>query len=227
VNLLGPPESARARLDAAAAAVEAEWKPIAEKIAKDWEARRREKEAGAALARADGRLAALGANYDPAAAAEARAALAEAAEKGADEKSRSAARDRLTRLDALEAIEKERKAAAELRARHDETTRKAAAEVERKAEEIRKAQEAAAPRPDIRRRFDAIGWVVRATAPPGIPIYRLEKGGVFLYAVSCPSGRYALESYVGKEVGLRGKILDNEGRVPKGIQIERLEVLSN
>ncbi|MGH7151211.1 MAG: hypothetical protein ACREIU_10950, partial [Planctomycetota bacterium] len=111
--------------------------------------------------------------------------------------------------------------------RQAEAQRRAAEEITRRAEQGRAAIEAGAPPPDIRKRFEAIGWVERVAAAPAVPEFRLAKGGIASYVLTCPSGRYDLVSFLGKEVGIKGKVLENEGRVPRMLVVERLEILSN
>ena len=82
-------------------------------------------------------------------------------------------------------------------------------------------------RKDIRKRFEAIGWVERAAGAPAVPEFRLAKGGIASFVLTCPSGRYDLVAFLGKEVGIKGKVLENEGRVPRMLVVERLEILSN
>jgi hypothetical protein len=227
VTLLGPPEGQRARIEAAAAAVENEWKPVAERMAKDLESQKNEKAASDALAKGDRLLTGLAANWNPATAADARAAFQEAAAKSGEAATKTAVKERIDKLEALEKLEREQAAARELAEKHAETSRKAAADMERKAEELRLAKDASGPRPNIARRFAAIGWIQRQNAAPISPLYRLEKGGIDLFQLACPSGRYDLDSFLGKEIGIQGKILENEGRVPKTLVIERIEILSN
>ncbi|HET6201835.1 MAG TPA: hypothetical protein VFI25_03405 [Planctomycetota bacterium] len=227
VKLLGSPEGHRARIEAAAAAVEAEWKPLADRLAKEQESREKEKEAAEVLAKGDRVLTGLAAKWSPEGAGEARAAFEEVAKRTGEDSVKAAVKDRLSRLEALEALEREKEAARLLREKQAEAERRAAEEISRKADDLRRAAEASSPPPDIRRRFESIGWIQRASAAPASPEFRLEKGGIVYFALSCPSGRYDLGSFQGKEVGIKGKILENEGRVPKMLVIERLEVLSN
>src|SRR5262245_26814261 len=227
LKILGPPEGLRARLDAAAAAAETEWKSIAERLGKERQTREQEKAASDVLSKGDRILTGLAAKWSPEGAAEARAAFEEAAKKSDVEGTKTAVKDRLTRLEALEALEREKEEARKLAQRQEELQRRQADEITRRAEQGRAAIDAGAPPPDIRKRFEAIGWVERTAAAPAVPEFRLAKGGIASYVLTCPSGRYDLVSFLGKEVGIKGKVLENEGRVPRMLVVERLEILSN
>ena len=227
LKLLGPPEGHRARLDAAAAAAETEWKSIADRLAKERVTREQEKEASEVLAKGDRILTGLAAKWSPEGAGQARAAFEEASKKSDLDATKTAVKDRLTRLEALEALEREKEEARKLAEKQEELQRRASEEITRRAEQGRAAIEAGAPPPDIRKRFEAIGWVERSAGAPAVPEFRLAKGGIASYVLTCPSGRYDLAGFLGKEVGIKGKVLENEGRVPRMLVVERLEILSN
>jgi hypothetical protein len=81
-------------------------------------------------------------------------------------------------------------------------------------------------------RFTLRGRLERFQGPDGSRVYRLRRGANASADLTCPSGRYDLELFVGCELGLIGsKESDNAaelaaGDVPFALVVERLEVLS-
>ncbi len=53
-------------------------------------------------------------------------------------------------------------------------------------------------------KFDAMGWLHRERGLGRSTIYTLQRGGRVLMKLECPSGRYNLRSFVGKEIGVTG-----------------------
>jgi hypothetical protein len=237
----GPVDAARSRIEEAAAKVEEEWRaalahgaepaepaPSGETTpSTSGEPQAQGSDPGQALRRADEGYRALQSAWDPEKAKAVRQDLEIALKAATEEDARQSIQARLDRLDLLDAIEKARIDAEELLARQRQLEKDAAESVLRKAEEIARANEAVLGGKDIRRQFDAYGWVVRTNAPPGRPVYRLDRGGLYLYEIESSNGRYDLAAYVGREVGVRGRVLQEPGMVPARFEVTRMEIISN
>jgi hypothetical protein len=77
-----------------------------------------------------------------------------------------------------------------------------------------------------RRRFLTTGWLEYRPGVADYSAFRLVKGGHTLYYVTCSKGRYALPDFVGRELGLRGRIARPADADLRVIDVDRLVVLS-
>ncbi|HHI80736.1 MAG TPA: SH3 domain-containing protein [Planctomycetes bacterium] len=84
----------------------------------------------------------------------------------------------------------------------------------------------AAPKIHPRRRFVETGWIEKRPGIYDYSAYRLIKGGRTLYYVTVPGGRYDLEDYVGREVGILGVKVRPQGADFRVIQVDHLVILS-
>lgn len=76
-------------------------------------------------------------------------------------------------------------------------------------------------------RFSGMGWVRRELQIPHGRVFLIERGGKVQFYITCPTGRYKLEDFIGREVGLLGKIKQVEGFPARTIEIDQIEILSN
>ncbi|MBK8098575.1 MAG: hypothetical protein IPK26_15805 [Planctomycetes bacterium] len=74
-------------------------------------------------------------------------------------------------------------------------------------------------------RFAAIGWLRHEKPLGGIGRYLIEQGGQTLFVVACSSGRYDLQVFVGREVGLIGPKRSPSGQELRILDVEKIEVL--
>ncbi len=88
----------------------------------------------------------------------------------------------------------------------------------------KKPTSSVAPLPD-RRRFEATGWVEYRPGFGDWSPYRLVKGGKVLFYLSCPSGRYDLQDFVGLEVGVKGARSLPRGADFRVLEASRLVIL--
>ena len=72
-----------------------------------------------------------------------------------------------------------------------------------------------------------MGWMRRDLEVPRGWIYKIERGGKLLFYVTCPSGKYNLDHYLGREVGIIGSVKQIEGYPARVVEIEKIEILSN
>jgi hypothetical protein len=68
----------------------------------------------------------------------------------------------------------------------------------------------------------AVGWLSGARGS-GTSVY-LRKGGRITFRLSCPDGRYRLQDFAGREIGVCGKIVESTGIAPL-VEVESLEIL--
>jgi SH3-like domain-containing protein len=71
-------------------------------------------------------------------------------------------------------------------------------------------------------KYAAVGWL-SATHDPRGAVY-LRKGGIITYRLSCPDGRYRLQDFADREVGVTGKVVTAAGLQPM-VEVETLEIL--
>jgi len=83
------------------------------------------------------------------------------------------------------------------------------------------------PTPPVRRRFDAAGWLMFRPGVDDFSPFRVVKGGRLLYYVTCRNGRYDLQDFVGREVGLRGSIERPASAAVRVVDTDRLVILSS
>jgi hypothetical protein len=104
-------------------------------------------------------------------------------------------------------------------------------EEQRKRIDELKAEEPAEEEP----LFDAIGWIEKTSNNPfGINSpypYRLVRGGQTLFYLMSPAGhgrkgKYELRDFVGKHIGIKGRIQNPGGITYRVMVIDRLEVLA-
>lgn len=76
-------------------------------------------------------------------------------------------------------------------------------------------------------RFAGMGEVQRGLELPRGRVYTLSKGGRVLFYLTCPSKRYDVSDFLGREVGVVGSIKQIEGYPARVIEVERFEVLAN
>jgi hypothetical protein len=76
-------------------------------------------------------------------------------------------------------------------------------------------------------RFSGMGWVRREMFTPQGRLFFIEKGGKLQFFLKCDSGRYRLESFLGREVGVLGRIKSIEGYPARVIEVDQVELLSN
>ena|GEM_PF-2604563 len=92
---------------------------------------------------------------------------------------------------------------------------------------IKKVDPAASlPKIHPRRRFLETGWLERRPGFNDYSPYRLVKGGRTLYYLSVPGGRYDLEDFVGREVGVLGQKVRPKDADFRVIQVKHLVILS-
>lgn len=242
-----PPSARRAELEQAALWVaalrnEAIQQEAARKV--EIERQRKEEEARKEIARREAEARALCAEAgdllrgapDAAHREKATALLAEAERRAKDLPPKSAetvnadvkrGRDR---LDAIAFYEAER--ASELARAERE-----AKEAQRRADEAAaRAQESLARHADPKpvdafgSRFAGgglgMGWLRRELEVPRGRVFKIEKGGRLLFYVTCPSGKYDLDDYLGREIGVIGAVKEVEGYPVRVVEVERIEVLS-
>jgi hypothetical protein len=113
-----------------------------------------------------------------------------------------------------------------------------AAEAKRRADEaIQRADESLARHMDPKpvdafgSRFAGnglgMGWLRRELELPRGWVYKVEKGGKLLFYVTCPSGKYNLDDYLAREIGIIGTVKQVDGYPVRVVEVERIEVLSN
>lgn len=84
-----------------------------------------------------------------------------------------------------------------------------------------------APRDAFGARFAGMGWVRRELQLSSGRTYLIERGGKLQFYITCPSERYHLDDFVGREIGILGKIKNIEGYPARVIEIDQIEVLAN
>jgi hypothetical protein len=72
-----------------------------------------------------------------------------------------------------------------------------------------------------------IGWLRRDIEVTRGRVFKLEKGGRLLFYVTCSSGKYDLEDFLNREIGLIGTPKNVEGFPVRVVDVEKVEVLSN
>ena len=82
------------------------------------------------------------------------------------------------------------------------------------------------PKIHPRRRFVETGWLEKRPGLNDYSAFRLVKGGRTLFYVSVPGGRYDLEDYVGREVGILGIKVRPKDADFRVIQVDHLVILS-
>jgi hypothetical protein len=82
------------------------------------------------------------------------------------------------------------------------------------------------PKIHPRRRFLETGWLEKRPGLGDYSSYQLVKGGRTLSYVTVPGGRYDLEDFVGREVGILGHKVRPKGADFRVIQVEHLVILS-
>lgn len=118
-----------------------------------------------------------------------------------------------------------------------ERLQREAAEVERRTEAAIASAQAAIDRHGKPRPVDAfgarfagnglgIGWLRREIEVPRGRVYKLEKGGRLLFYVTCSSGKYDLDDFLNREVGLIGEPKVVDGFPVRVVDVDRIEVLS-
>ncbi len=131
-----------------------------------------------------------------------------------------------------ERLEQEARQQRELKRERDDLERM----IQEKRNEIESIEEEEPEKPERSSRFDAIGWV--EAVPKGLvgptPIYpfQLVRGGQTQYFLQSKSGhgqkgKFRLEDYRGRLVGIRGRIRNTGGITYRVFHIEHLEVLAN
>ncbi len=83
-----------------------------------------------------------------------------------------------------------------------------------------------APKIHPRRHFVETGWLERRPGFLDYSAFRLVKGGRTLCYISVPGGRYDLEDYVGREVGILGHKFRPKDADFRVLQVDHLVILS-
>jgi hypothetical protein len=76
-------------------------------------------------------------------------------------------------------------------------------------------------------RFDGIGHLVYRPTPEGAAEYQLVKGGQLLFYVTCSSGKYELQTFNNRELGMRGSANRPEGARVRVLDVSHIEVIGN
>jgi len=130
------------------------------------------------------------------------------------------------RIDNLAFYERESTAEAERRERERAEARLAAEDAAKKLEDIRARQKDPQPIDAFGARFTSMGWLQRGLELTRGRTYSIQKGGRLLAYVSCPTGKYQLDDFVGREIGVIGSEKQVEGFPASVIEVERIEVLA-
>ncbi|MCA8972277.1 MAG: hypothetical protein KDC95_20995, partial [Planctomycetes bacterium] len=78
-----------------------------------------------------------------------------------------------------------------------------------------------------RRTWTRVGWIEYRPGSSDYRPYRLMKGGQTIAYLDCPTGRYDLSDFVGREVGLIGELQRADAAELRVLDIERLVILSS
>lgn len=225
-TVLGDPARVRQRIQELEAAAEAQWKERLALLERQREEQKRRAEAKAAFDTADAALMQEKAKAVNADFSRVRAMLSEASRHpGADEGIQAKVKDRIDLIEALEALIREKAGAAELERRSKEMEEKLRGAREKALEEAQERIRFSDP-DRLRGRYDGAGWLKRSLSLTRGNVYTLEKGGITLFEIIDPQGRYDLTDYLGHEIGVRGRTMRFPGATVQTIEITKLEVLA-
>lgn len=188
------------------------------------EAQRRESEARASCARA---MEMLRGTPDASTRTRAKDLLDAAAKLTTSEAVAADVKRGLERIELVAFLEKEREEERIREEKEREAKIKEAEERMQRVQTILDGQKDPKPIDPFGARFAGMGEVQRGLELPRGRVYTLSKGGRVLFYLTCPSKRYDVSDFLGREVGVIGAIKQIEGYPARVIEVERIEVLAN
>ncbi|MBI3817556.1 MAG: SH3 domain-containing protein [Planctomycetes bacterium] len=131
------------------------------------------------------------------------------------------------RIQHLTFVETERRSTEDAMKKEREEKLKEAQDRQKRLEDSYSKIKDPAPVDAFGARFSGMGWMRRETGLAHGRVFMIERGGKLQFYASCPTGRYNLDDFVGREVGLLGKVKQVEGYPARMIEIDQIEILSN
>lgn len=131
------------------------------------------------------------------------------------------------RIQHLAFVESEKRTEEELLKKEREDKLKEAGDRQKRLEESYNKIKDPKPVDAFGARFSGMGWLRKERILGRSVAYYIERGGKLQFYVTCPTGRYNLDDYVGRELGLLGKVKQAEDLPARSIEVDQIEILSN